>query len=341
MPPTRTDHAGLGMLVAGATVFIFLCTVPALMTIDGLRLHMDALLFSCLRGGLAFGGAFLVGHLILRKARLGGRAWYAALGAVALALAYATQMRAEDLEAVARQGLIAYFFVLPVLVGAGMGFLYAFKAGWEVGDDSPETLAEALADSSDRTAGGEAPARVQAGETEYFSGPLRVRTSFPLMLLSAALAAGIAAGVRSLFVMGWEAGHLADRSNASVIDHTAQISLYLGLETAFLIMIGVMPIVLGVLAGHFAARGFKTHAHWVYFVIGLAAPLALALVSMGFFLGIGLAAALPTAIAMALYRSFAGLEPVPVREDILVRDSRDLVAADHPRRQFGRVIRSR
>jgi hypothetical protein len=328
------------MLVIAATVFIFLCTVPALMTMDSLRLHMDALLFSCLRGGLAFGGAFVVGHLILRKFRRGGRAFYAALGALSLALAYATQMRAVDLQAIAAQGMVAYFFILPMLVGAGMGFLYAFKAGWEVEDDSPDALAEALQGSSQDTSPS-ADAVVRAGETEYFTGPLQVRTSIPLMFLAAALAAGIGAAARALLVLGIEASYLADRTNAAVIDHTAKASLYVGLEMAFLILVAITPVTLSILAGHFIARGLKTHAHWAYFGIGLVTPLILAVLSVGALLVLGAMIALPSAIGLVLYRSFAGLEPVPVREDIRVSDERALVGADHPRRQFGRIIRSR
>ena len=117
MPPIRTDKAGLALLATGGAVFIFLCTVPAMMTLD-VGLHMDALLLSCLGGGVVFGGAFVIGHMVLRRIGLGSRAWYAALGACALALAYASRMRPMDLEAVAEQGLIAYFFILPTLVGA-------------------------------------------------------------------------------------------------------------------------------------------------------------------------------------------------------------------------------
>ena len=343
MPPIRTDRSGLVMLVVGATTFIFLCTVPALMTIDSLRLHMDALLFSCLRGGLAFGGAFVVGHLILRKAGLGSRGLYAALGGLALALAYASQMRAVDLAAIASQGRIAFFFILPTLVGAGMGFLYAFKAGWEVGDDSSEALAQALEDPADSQKEGAtaADAVIRAGQTEYFSGPLQVRTSFPLMLLAAALAAGLVTAARALLVFGFEAYHLPDRSNAAVIDHTAQMSLYVGLEMALLILVAIIPVTLAILAGHFVARGFRTHAHWAYFAIGLLTPAVLVLVSLGAMLFLGVIVALPSAIGLVLYRCFAGLEPVPVREDILVSDARALVGADHPRRHFGRIIRSR
>lgn len=341
MPLIRTDRAGLALLATGGAAFIFLCTVPAMMTLE-VGLHMDALLLSCLTGGLVFGGSFLIGHLVFRRIGLGRRFWYALLGAASLALAYASQMRAVDLEAVAERGLVAYFFALPTLIGAAMGFLYAYKAGWEIGDDNPDALAEVLKDGVGQEEGASAaPTLVRAGDTEYFAGPLRVRTSFPLMILAAALAMALAGATKALSSLVFEASLLADRSNAAVIDHTAQMSLFAGLEMGFIVLVGVLPVTLSILAGHYIARGFRTHARWAYFLIGLVAPAVLTLLSMGALLGVGLVIALPAAIGLLLYRNFAGLEPVPVREDIRMTDERALIAADHPRRQFGRIIRSR
>ena len=336
MPPIRTDRSSLGLMVAGAAAFIFLCTVPALATLPGARLHMDRLLLSCLTGGIVFGLLFCLGHLAARRAKLGWRPLYSLIGSVSLVLAYASQMRPVDLRAIADQGLIVYFFVLPALVGAAAGFIYAFKAGWEVGDDDPKALADAV----DGAPSGPSVSEMKVRDTEYFDGPLRTRTSFLLMILSAALATALVTGARALFVFAFEASHLADQSNVSVLEHTARLSLFSGLEMAMLILVGIIPISLSILAGHYIARAFKTHAHWAYFLIGLGAPLLIALLSFGFLLVFGLMICLPTAIGMALYRSFAGLEPVPVREDILVSDPRALVPEGHARRRFGRVIRS-
>ena len=60
MPPIRTDKAGLALLATGGAVFIFLCTVPAMMTLD-VGLHMDALLlgmYEHLEAELDAGGFF-------------------------------------------------------------------------------------------------------------------------------------------------------------------------------------------------------------------------------------------------------------------------------------------
>lgn len=338
MPPIRTDRSSLALMVVGAAVFIFLCTVPGLANLPGARLHMDRLLLSCLTGGAVFGVLFGLGHLAARRAKSGSRPLYSLIGAVGLVLAYASQMRPIDLRAIADQGMLAYFFILPALVGSAAGFLYALKAGWEVGDDDPEALAESVAAAE---AAADSPvAGIKVGDTEYFDGPLQTRTSFPLMILAAALATALLTGARALFVFAFEASLLEDQSNAAVWAHTAQLSLFSGLEMAMLILVGIIPISLSILAGHYVARGFKTHAHWAYFLIGLLAPLLIAVLSVGLLLVFGLMICLPTAIGMALYRTFAGLEPVPVREDIRAPDPRALVPEGHARRRFGRVIRS-
>ena len=67
--------------------------------------------------------------------------------------------------------------------------------------------------------------------------------------------------------------------------------------------------------------------------------------SLGFWFGpvllLGsLLLAVPTAIAMVVYRNMAGLEPKPVKEDVIVGDRRNLVGADHARRRYGRVVKA-
>ena len=106
-------------------------------------------------------------------------------------------------------------------------------------------------------------------------------------------------------------------------------------------IVGVPVMFVSILAGHYVARGFKRTDYGAYFGLGLVAPIAIALFSMFVLAPIALALAVANGVAMVLYRNLAGLEPVPVREDILAARERDLVAADHPRRAFGRVVRTR
>lgn len=344
MPPIRTDRSGFGFAFVGATAFIFLCTVPGILMVTGYEPNLDALMLSCLAGGLVFTVALFVGHLILNRLRVGQRWAYVALGSVALVGAYASQMPPSDLMAVAGKGLLFYFFTLPAITGAVFGFIYAWRAGWEIEREHPDALSEALAGHPDRAAGtasAPTPAVVETAEARYFHGPLRVRTSFMLMFLAALLSAFLGAVARALIGMGIEASYSPDRTNAQVLDHAVEMSLGVGLEMFFLILVGVLPIFLCVIAGHFLARGLKRTAAWAYFGIGLLMPLALALFSFGLLLVLGAMILLPTAVAMVLYRQFAGLEPAPVQEDVLVSDERHLVGADHPRRQYGRVLKTR
>lgn len=342
MPPIRTDRSGFGFAFVGATAFTFLCTVPGILMVKGYEPNLDALMLSCLAGGLVFTVALLIGHLILHRLRVGQRWAYVALGSVALVGAYASQMPPSDLMAVARKGLVFYFFTLPAITGAVFGFIYAWRAGWEVEREHPDALNEALAIHPERAVdAASAPAVVETPEARYFHGPLRVRTSFMLMFLAALLSAFLGAVVRALIGMGIEAGYSPERSNAEVLNHAVEMSLGVGLEMFFLILVGVIPIFLCVIAGHFLARGLKRTAAWAYFGIGLVMPLVLALFSFGLLLVLAAMILLPTAVAMVLYRQFAGLEPAPVQEDILVSDERHLVGADHPRRRYGRVLKTR
>lgn len=341
MPPIRTDRSGFGFAFVGATLFIFLCTVPGILMVKGYEPNLDALILSCLAGGLVFTVALFVGHLILHRLRVGQRWAYVLLGAVALTGAYASQMPPSDLVSVAAQGLIFYFFTLPAITGAVFGFIYAWRAGWEPEREHPDVLAEALARKQDGIAdAAPQPALIETEEARYFHGPLQVRTSFILMFLAALLSAFLGAAVRALITMGVEASYSPDRSNARVLDHAIEMSLGVGMEMFFLILVGVIPIFLCLIGGHFVARGMKTTAAWAYFGIGLLTPVVLALFSFGLLLVLAGMILLPTAVAMVMYRQFAGLEPVPVREDILVDDERHLVSADHPRRRYSRVLKA-
>jgi hypothetical protein len=102
------------------------------------------------------------------------------------------------------------------------------------------------------------------------------------------------------------------------------VSLILGLAVLM-----VVPT----LIGHYAARYFRATSAGAYVGYGFLANVLLGLVT-----GIFLVAAPFAAASLALYRRLAGLEPVGLPDDVLVRDPRALVAADHPARRYHRVI---
>lgn len=340
MPPIRTHRSGFGLAFAAATLFIFLCTVPGILMLKDYEPNLDGLFLSCLAGGLVFTVALFIGHLVLRRLRVSGRWAYAFLGAVALGGAYASQMPPSNLAVIASKGLLFYFFTFPVLTGAVFGYIYAWRAGWEHEREHPDVLSQTLEAGAGAAAAPE-PALVQTPEARYFSGPLRVRTSFVLMFLSAVLSTLMAMGARAALNIGYDTSQLENLNIGQMAERAAAMSLGAGLEMFFLVFIGTVPIFLCVMGGHFIARGLKATSAWAYFGIGLLMPFAFALISLGFAIAFTLMMLLPAAIGMVLYRQFAGLEPTPVREDILAEDERDLVGAEHARRRFGRVLKTR
>jgi len=337
MQTIRTDQSGFGALFLAGSAFVFLCSVPGLLAAGVVIPTIDSLLLSCAAGGVTFTLLFAAGHRLLRWLGTGHRGWYVALGSIALMLAYATRLNAGGLSAVFVHGLVAYFFFLPAIVGASLGYLYAWRAGWE--RDDPSQIETAVVGQTRDTAVAR-PGLIEADTAAYFSGPLRVRTSFSLMILSSLIGGGVLFMCRALLVLKGEVEMLADPSLQDIFQHAANVSLFIGVEVIGLTLLGIVPMTLCLVAGHFSARGLKAKSVWAYFGIGLVAPFVIALFSMGLLASVAETIALPTAVSMALYRLFAGLEPAPVAEDIIVSDSRSLVAADHPRRQFGRVIRS-
>ena len=103
-------------------------------------------------------------------------------------------------------------------------------------------------------------------------------------------------------------------------------------------MLMTLPLAATIYIGHMIARLRDKTSYQDYFIIGLMVPPILGIFLLFAFFFLGLAAALPCALAMAIYRKYAGLEPKPVHEDIEVNDRRNLGGDNNPRRQYGRVI---
>lgn len=333
MDRIRTDKAAFGGLVLSAAIFIFLCTAPGIYATAGVRPSLDAMLLSSFIGGIVFALVFAIGHALLRKRARGGRSLYATLGAVSLVLAYASRMDLASLVAAFRHGLVAYFFFLPTVVGSGLGFIYTLRAGWDVVEPDIDDIATpASAEAAS------APALIETDSSAYFAGPVRVRTSPGLMFLAALIGGGALFGARALLGLVGEARMVIDQGAPAVLRHSADMSLAFSVEMIGLTFLALIPITLGLIAGHFAARAFKTTTTGAYFLLGFAAPLVLTVLGPGPFLMVGLTLTFPTAISLALYRRFAGLEPMPVAEDVIVTDPTALVGKDHARRRYGRVI---
>ncbi len=299
----------------------------------------DALVLRGFQGALAYLAVFVTGHLVLRRLRFGSRWSYSGLGSASALLCVASQTPLQGWRNLLAMGNLSYYLAIPLLAGLIMGFVYQWRAGFEPDGDDPALLAATLEaeEKGDRAVG----ALVDTGQAEYFEGPLQVRTTFPVAFVAALLSSGVfglvamAAGVPSE-VRGWmESGQNLAMSEMIALGIQAQ------LHVIFLMgFMAPVPFAALVMLGQVILRAFDKTSYRAYLLTGAASPLLLLLLLGPLGVLLGMQAALPMAVAMCVYRNMAGLEPKRIKEDILVRDRRDLVGADHARRRFGRVIKA-
>ncbi len=340
MPRIRTDAYAffLAFLFAGAFMFghlkLGLLDLP-----DPLRTY-DRLLIWLAAGATMYVGLFAMGHFALRGRNVGERWVYAVWGGISLVSMYLCFKGPARLEVVFGSGQGVIGLIIPFAIGAAFGFLYAWRAGWDV--DEAEDLDGLRARMAGVTS--EEEANMDAfdqGGLDYFAGPIRVRSSIPLMLLAAVLGGILFGLARGAFVIAWEVSLLPDPGARQALAHAGTMANYAGMEMVFMSIIGAIPTLVCMLAGHYILRGLKRSETWAYLGAGFVTPLVLGLLWPPLYLTVALMLPIPCALAMVIYRSFAGLEPVPVKEDVIARRGRDLVGADHPRRRFARVIRAR
>lgn len=293
----------------------------------------DSYALQALQGGLTYLAVFVAGHWLARRLNFADRWLYAMLGSVAALIAIAIQTPPSLWRLQVEQGTISQPLIIIGVFGAVMGFVYRWRADLEAEGDDPQALAEALASHGDAAA----PALANTGSAEYFSGPVQVRSSLPLMFVAALLSAGLYGIALVLF---GAAQDMAPRLAAGApLAQSAAMSFKSQLLTIGMMgLVAPLPFTLVVLFAHMVVKGMNKTSYRAYATAGAVAALPVALIMgpAGFFLALW--SAIPLALAMSVYRNMAGLEPRPVREDIRVKDRRHLVGADHPRRQFGRVL---
>ena len=312
---------------------------------------LDAYVVQGLLGALIYISLFVLGHLGLRRANVGGRWPYAGLGGACALVAVAVQTPAQAWQNLMKMGVMSEYLAVPAVAGAILGFIYHWRSGLEAENDDPAALEAIVKGSAAPVGDGPTPvgaakvsgdgALIDTGEVEYFAGPLQVRTSLPLMFVAALLSAGAFGLVQALFGTGNEFLWRMSGAPHPNLNEAFGQSLWLQLKIASLLsFMSALPFTFVVFLGHMAVRALNRTSYAAYMAVGLCAP-----VLLGLFLGVmgvlvGLMAILPLVMAMSAYRSMAGLEPKPVKEDIMVKDRRDLVGADHARRQFGRLIKN-
>ncbi|HEY6633588.1 MAG TPA: hypothetical protein VIZ90_19205, partial [Rhizobiaceae bacterium] len=127
------------------------------------------------------------------------------------------------------------------------------------------------------------------------------------------------------------------RDMASLANEILDVVGFAGATFLALVVYGLIPFAVMIFMCHHVCRALDKTSMLAYGVAGLVTPIALSVLTL-FAVPLGFYVAVPSAIAMMMYRRLAGVEPKPVKEDIEVRVRRDLVGASHARRSYGRII---
>ena len=284
-----------------------------------LMFYLPRLAIDC---GLLYGG-----HLMLRQRRVSSRMAYAIMGGAMAVVGYAIAIRNSIELSPPAGGTALTIGLLPAVAGMITGFLYGQFAGVSAAARFPALSYEGLANSL------------------AFDGPTRVRTSIAGIviaamipaLLTTVLSATVVALLPAYFnyLTGGPGPNVGPIMAAAI---PAQLFLTILVAT-------IVPSAVFVLCLHHIARALRRHRAFEYAALGgvmalICAYLLMPLtpftsVSYLFIPAIGYGA-----IMGALYRRFAGLEPLPLPEAVIADDPDALVGADHPARRRRGVILS-
>jgi hypothetical protein len=273
---------------------------------------------------LAIDAALLfAGHTMLRQRAISSRLAYALMGGVMTAAGYAIAIRNSLQLVSAGDGVLLTMGLLPTVAGMIAGFLYGQFAGVAPAARFPKHSYEGLVTSL------------------AFEGPTRVRTSVAGIAIAAMIPAALTTilSITLAAMLPGLAQFMGSGSNP-VIAAALPAQLFL----TFLV-VTIVPSAILMLCLHHIARALGRHRAWEYAVAGalLAAACILfvsPMVPMISGLHLTIVATGYGAIMGALYRRFAGLEPVPLPEAVIAVDPNALVGADDPARRQHRVILS-
>jgi hypothetical protein len=261
---------------------------------------------------------FCLGHLWLRAMRLHGRAVYGVLGCFAAMIGYMIAYRIGVMLSEPAPGTVLTAAILPVSVGTISGVLYAQFAGREFID--PDFVLE------------DVPAESEA--VPIYDGPVQVRTSVAAAVIASAipaLAVSIPAVATLLAFLGGSGG---EDSAGAMLALPAQMIL----ATLFVM---IVPSLIAVGATHALARAFARTRAIEYAIFGATTGVVGSLLLVTLVNGVGfimMLGAVIGAIMGAVYRRFAGLEPLSLPEDVLTQDPETLVPEGHPSRKTRTVI---
>jgi hypothetical protein len=273
---------------------------------------------------LAVDGALLfAGHRMLRRLRVFSRFAYAAMGGVMAAAGYAIAIRNNLQLSSPGDGVLLTVGLLPTIAGMISGFLYGQFAGLEVAENFPKHTYEGLVTSIG------------------FDGPTRVRTSVAAITIAAVMPAALTTVLSITFasLLPGFAHYMSGGTNP-VIAAAIVAQLFL----TFLVT-SIVPSAIFALCLHHLARAMRRQKTWEYAGIGVAMAVVCTILIapvVPLLSGFTLLVLMIVCGAMmgALYRSFAGLEPMPLPEAVIATDPNALVGADDPARRQHRVILS-
>ncbi|QPF88836.1 hypothetical protein [Bradyrhizobium commune] len=268
-------------------------------------------------------GLLFAGHIVLRQWAISSRLAYGLMGGIMAAASYAIAIRNHIQLASPGDGTVVTVGLLPTIAGMIGGFLYGQFAG--LSQVARGTGAAATANAPD------APA-VQP----VFDGPVRVRTSVAGIVI-AALMPTVLATLLPYTLLPILMNGFADKSTAHIFASVIPAQTFL-----VMLVISVVPSTIFMLCVHHVARAMGRNRAWEYAgiagVAAFACMLLLVLV-VPLFAVLLVPAAFCGAVMGALYRRFAGIEPMPLPEVVIATDPNALVGADHPsRRQHGVIL---
>ncbi|MBR0735449.1 hypothetical protein JQ581_00795 [Bradyrhizobium liaoningense] len=275
-------------------------------------------------GRMAINAALLfAGHAVLRQWKISSRLAYGLMGGVMAAVSYGIAIRNHIQLAAPGDGMVVTIGLLPTVAGMIGGFLYGQFAGL-----SPIAQAAGTALANNGPA---APPPI------VFDGPVRVRTSVAGIAISALMPTVLATLVPYTLVPLLMNG-FADKSTASIFAAVIPAQTFM-----IMMVISVIPSSIFMLCVHHVARAMGRRSAWEYAAIGGAAAFG-CLLLLAFVVPLLMVLLVPAAfcgaVMGALYRRFAGLEPMPLPEAVIATDPNALVGADHPSRHQHGVILS-
>jgi hypothetical protein len=270
---------------------------------------------------LAIDGALLfAGHRLLRERAISSRLAYALMGGIVAASSYAIAFRNGLLLSPPDPGSEISAGLSPTFAGMMAGFLYGQFAGLEPAAAWPKFSAEAL------------------NASRRFDGPTRVRTSVAAVVIASVIPAVLTAVLSFMFAFMFVPPYLMPQGGAPIFLAALPAQVFLTTLTAT-----IVPSAILILSAHHIARAFRRSRGAEYACLAsLMSALCGAAIApftpVNSIMFLLVPAIICGAIMGALYRRFAGLEPAPLPEPVLVTDEDALVGTDHSSRKGHGVL---